>query len=228
MDDDSCGIPVWDGGYRERCGREMAGGGCPRHGRKGTGFARGLAEDYFRRIGQPCDGSLDAFHRYEMTLTREWLGRLEAVLDDEGVPRETAYRVVRCMLYGSPTQTAAEVRSWQESARMELLKNRPGGPGGCRREPHADAGPMTVRIVIDPNVRVRGNKTYAGFEDVLTRTRMTTADRPVQPGDKVLAVEPESSIVTDATVVDVDYERKIIYLAVDWQGWRDDDRSATS
>jgi hypothetical protein len=57
-----------------------------------------------------------------MTLTREWLDRLEAVLDDEGVPHDTAYRVVRCMLYGAPTQAAAEVRSWQESARMELVK----------------------------------------------------------------------------------------------------------
>jgi hypothetical protein len=119
---ETCGVPVWDSGERERCGREMTGGECPRHGRKGTGFARSLAEDYFRRIGQPRDGSLDAFHQYEMTLIREWLDRLEAVLDDEGVPRDTAYRVVRCMLYGAPTQAAAEVRSWQESARLELVK----------------------------------------------------------------------------------------------------------
>jgi hypothetical protein len=125
MDDETCSIPVWDSGQRERCGREMPDGECRRHGRKGTGFARSLAEDYFRRTGQPRDGSLDAFHQYEMTLIREWLDRLEAVLDDEGVPRDTAYRVVRCMLYGAPGQAAAEVRMRYDAEMREVLMNRP-------------------------------------------------------------------------------------------------------
>lgn len=86
---------------------------------------------------------------------------------------------------------------------------------------------VTTRIVIDPNVRVRGNQTYAGFEDVqaqgnLGRARLSHADGPVAAGDRVLAVEAESGIVTDATVVDVDSERELVYLAVDWGGFRDD------
>lgn len=85
---------------------------------------------------------------------------------------------------------------------------------------------MTVRIEIDPNVRVRGNKTYAGFEDIqaagqLTRTRPDHADGPIAVGDKVLAWESEDDIVTDAEVVGIDYERRLVYLAVDWRGWRD-------
>lgn len=89
---------------------------------------------------------------------------------------------------------------------------------------------MTVRIVIDPNVRVRGNKTYSGFEDIqaagqLTRTRSCRADGLIAVGDKVLALEEEDRIVADAEVVDIDEERQVVYLAVNWGGWRDDDGS---
>jgi len=85
---------------------------------------------------------------------------------------------------------------------------------------------MTVtRIEIDPNVRVRGSKTYAGFEDVqergeLTRTRPPDG-APVSVGEKVLAWESEDNIVTDAVVVDVDYEKRFVYLAVEWSQWRE-------
>jgi hypothetical protein len=80
------------------------------------------------------------------------------------------------------------------------------------------------RIEIDPNVRVRGNKTFAGFEDVqehgqLTRTRLR--DVPVTAGEAVLAWEPEDNIVTDAVVVDVDEEKRLVYLAVEWGRWRE-------
>jgi hypothetical protein len=72
---------------------------------------------------------------------------------------------------------------------------------------------MRARIEIDPNVRVRGNQTYTGFEDV-------QGARSVCVGDMVLAWEREDDIVTDAHVVDVDEERRLVYLAVDWHGWR--------
>jgi hypothetical protein len=80
------------------------------------------------------------------------------------------------------------------------------------------------RIEIDPNVRVRGNKAYAGFEDVqaagqLTRTRLRGI--PVSAGQRVLAWEPEDDIVTDAVVVDMDEDRQLIYLAVEWGSWRE-------
>lgn len=86
---------------------------------------------------------------------------------------------------------------------------------------------MTVRIAIDPNVRVRGNKTYAGFEDIqeagnLGLSRPAHADGPLFVGDKVLAAETEDGIVWDATVVDIDREHEFVYLAVDWGSGRDD------
>lgn len=72
---------------------------------------------------------------------------------------------------------------------------------------------MTVRIAIDLNVRVRGNQTYSALED---------ADGPVAAGDKVLAVEPESGIIADATVTDVSGQFGFVYLEVDWLSFRDD------
>lgn len=103
-----------------------------------------------------------------------------------------------------------------------------------------------VRVEVDLNVRVRGNQTYAGFEDVqpgsVTYARASRADGPVSVGDAVHVVEPFEGIVADAIVVgqkviafesesgiagaavvtEVDPEKRIIYLAVDWHSFRDD------
>ena len=80
-------------------------------------------------------------------------------------------------------------------------------------------------VEVDLNVRVRGNRTFAGFEDVTpgdaTVTRLTKASAPVTVGEKVLAVEPEDGICTDATVIDINEEKQLIYLAVDWHGFRE-------
>lgn len=67
------------------------------------------------------------------------------------------------------------------------------------------------RISVDLNVRVHGNQTYAGFEDT---------EQPVHVGEQVLAWEPEDDIVADATVTEVDGQRRLIYLAVDWYSFR--------
>lgn len=69
---------------------------------------------------------------------------------------------------------------------------------------------MTVktRIAIDPNIRVRGNATFAGFEDV--------QGSPVHLGAIVEVFEPESGIVGIGEVVEIDEDRKLIFLAVDW------------
>lgn len=75
-----------------------------------------------------------------------------------------------------------------------------------------------IRIVVDLNVRVQGHRTYAGFEDVVGAT---DPDHPVAVGDKVLAWEREDDIVTDATVCAVDEGCRIIYMDVDWHGFRD-------
>ncbi len=66
---------------------------------------------------------------------------------------------------------------------------------------------MTARVAIDLNVRVRGNQTYAGFEDV---------DGGLAPGDDVEVYEPESGLVGQGRVTDVDNKRQLVYLAVDW------------
>jgi hypothetical protein len=72
--------------------------------------------------------------------------------------------------------------------------------------------------VIDLNVRVRGNQTYAGFEDV--RGPVPAA------GEQVLAIEVESGVVMDAAATDIDQEKRLVYLAPDWQSWRDEPEAA--
>jgi hypothetical protein len=66
---------------------------------------------------------------------------------------------------------------------------------------------LTARVAIDPNVRVRGNQTYAGLEDV---------EGTVAVGSHVEVYEPESGLTGPAEVTEVDHERRLIYLAVDW------------
>lgn len=95
------------------------------------------------------------------------------------------------------------------------------------KEETAAARDGLARIVIDPNVRVRGHGTYAGFEDIQVGrnfglSRMERAGGMLVPGQRVLAVETEDQIVTDAIVTEVDHERRLVYLLVDWRWFRDD------
>jgi hypothetical protein len=68
---------------------------------------------------------------------------------------------------------------------------------------------MTL-VEIDPNVRVEGNLTYSGFEDVC-------GSFPVV-GQRVRVIEPESELGSTATVIKIDEDRSLIYLDVDWGG----------
>lgn len=68
--------------------------------------------------------------------------------------------------------------------------------------------------IIDPNVRVRDNQSYVGFEDV---------SRSVSAGEAIRVVEIEDGIQTEAVVTDVDIDRCLVYVAVDWDGWHDVD-----
>jgi hypothetical protein len=81
--------------------------------------------DYFRRRNVPPDSHLDGLYQYEITLLRDMLDRLEVILDDEGVPREIATRVIRCMLYGSPSPAAAEERMRREAEVVKMMNERP-------------------------------------------------------------------------------------------------------
>ena len=67
-------------------------------------------------------------------------------------------------------------------------------------------------IDIDPNVRVAGNQTYSGWEDV--------HGRMPRIGDIVAVREPESGLTGTARVTDIEDRGQFIYLAVDWHDLR--------
>lgn len=71
------------------------------------------------------------------------------------------------------------------------------------------------RVKVDLNVRVRGNKTYAGYEDVVPEGATLVV------GEQVLIWEPEDDIVTDGTVIELDDAKQIVYLDVEWYSFRD-------
>lgn len=65
-----------------------------------------------------------------------------------------------------------------------------------------------TRITIDPNVRIHGNDTYAGFEDI--------TGGPVAVGEPVTVVEIESHLIGEGRVTHISEESKLVYLSVDW------------
>lgn len=66
---------------------------------------------------------------------------------------------------------------------------------------------MSTRVEIDPNVRVRGQLTYAGFEDVTG---------PLSVGQTVEVFESESGLVGEGRVVEIDTATQLVYLGVNW------------
>jgi hypothetical protein len=77
---------------------------------------------------------------------------------------------------------------------------------------------VKTRIRIDPNIRVRGNHTLAERHDV---------DGPILVGTAVEVYEPEADIVGNGRVVEVDTDRDLIVLAVDWPSLRPRQRDRT-
>jgi len=71
---------------------------------------------------------------------------------------------------------------------------------------------VTTRVSIDPNVRVRANGTYAGLEDV---------SGPLAVGDAVEVYELEANIVGSGRVTEIDLEKQLVYLSVDWASLRE-------
>lgn len=98
-----------------------------------------LTEDYRHRTGTSRAAQLDAHYAYQWSVLRDMLGRLEVILDDEGIPRETTERVLRCLLYGSPSQADAELRVEQDERLKEALMRTPpmsiAFPGGLGLPP---------------------------------------------------------------------------------------------
>jgi hypothetical protein len=71
--------------------------------------------------------------------------------------------------------------------------------------------PMRPMVEIDPNVRVRGNGTYAGLEDVIG---------PIKVGGEVTVRESEAGVLGVGRVTQIDTERQLVYLSVDWSDLR--------
>lgn len=71
--------------------------------------------------------------------------------------------------------------------------------------------PAKAQVRIDLNVRVRGNWTVVGQEDV---------DRPVRVGDVgdfVEVFEPESGVSGPGRIEAIDWRKRLVYLSVDWK-----------
>ena len=67
-----------------------------------------------------------------------------------------------------------------------------------------------TRVEIDPNVRTRGNETYA---------RTDEADGDLNIGDAVILYESEDRIEWDGTVTR--FDRGLVYFRVDWANVRE-------
>jgi hypothetical protein len=76
---------------------------------------------------------------------------------------------------------------------------------------------MSARVQIDPNVRVRGNGTYVGFEDL---------HGVITQGQEVAVYEQESGLNGRGRVTEIDIVRRLVYLAIDWPSLRYEDDSA--
>jgi hypothetical protein len=86
-----------------------------------------MLQKHFGRVGLNRP-PLDAAFQYQVTVLRELVLRLEGVLEDEGVPAETRERVIRCMVYGTPSAADAELRAEQQEEMAGLLAAAPPGP----------------------------------------------------------------------------------------------------
>lgn len=69
-----------------------------------------------------------------------------------------------------------------------------------------------TRVEIDPNVRCRGNQTRTGLED---------CHGPIAVGDVVTVYESEARIEGTGRIADIDYDKQLVWLEVDWAGLRD-------
>jgi hypothetical protein len=64
-----------------------------------------------------------------------------------------------------------------------------------------------TRVEIDLNVRVRGNDTFVAFDDV---------SGPIAVGEGVEVFESESGVSGDGRITEIDGDRELVYLSVDW------------
>lgn len=77
-------------------------------------------------------------------------------------------------------------------------------------------GVMTVRVRIDPNVRVRGNMTYADVDD-------DVFGGDARIGHEVEVFEEEAGIVGRGRICEIDRQTNLVYLWVNWASLKEVD-----
>lgn len=115
--------------------------------------------------------------------------------------------------FGSLDELRQDLRdnAW---ARRVAAPAIPDDLGELRRRLDEERAVVTARtrMEIDPNVRCRGNQTRTGLED---------CHGPIAVGDVVTVYEPEARIEGTGRIADIDYDKQLVWLEVDWAGLRD-------
>jgi hypothetical protein len=75
-----------------------------------------------------------------------------------------------------------------------------------------------TRVEIDLNVRVRGNDTFVAFDDVYG---------PIAVGERIEVFESESGVSGDGRITEIDGNRELVYLSVDWSSLSEDGSSSS-
>lgn len=75
-----------------------------------------------------------------------------------------------------------------------------------------------MRVRIDPNIRVHGQDTLVGFEDVEGIDALV-----LHIGEVVTVYEPESGLRGEGSIIEVDPVKQLVTLAVDWSSLRPED-----
>ncbi len=81
-------------------------------------------QSYAWRMGLSPLASKDAQQQYGIALLRDVVLRLDVILDDEGVDHDTAVRVIRCLLYGTPSDADAIERLRVQEEMVKLVNER--------------------------------------------------------------------------------------------------------
>jgi hypothetical protein len=91
------------------------------------GIAQELTAQYLARAGQAGMRADSAIYRFQLAALRETLTRLEIVMEDEGLPAGMVERVIRAMLYGSPSPAVAGLVKAMADETLTMLEKIPAG-----------------------------------------------------------------------------------------------------
>lgn len=106
-------------------------------------------------------------------------------------------------------EAAAEWMAANPPGAYPAEPGRPDDLDGLRRRIGALQAQIDARtrVEIDPNVRVRGNQTFSGLEDV---------DGPVAVGDTVTVYEPEADLEGHGEITEINYDKQLVWIRVVW------------